>query len=50
MLLEFQLACERAVADHMQRLAELEMLVGREVPRSAPAGLPSRAGEPESKD
>ncbi len=35
-LLEFQLAHERALADHAERLAELEMLVGRKVPcRSA---------------
>ena len=33
MLLEFRLAYERALADHAQRLAEIEMLVGRELPR-----------------
>ncbi|HUU10255.1 MAG TPA: TolC family protein [Phycisphaerae bacterium] len=33
-LLEFSLAYERALADHAQRLAELEMLVGREIPRA----------------
>ncbi len=32
-LLEFQLAYERALADLAQRLAQLEMLVGREIPR-----------------
>jgi len=32
-LLEFELAYERARADHQQKLAELEMLVGREFPR-----------------
>lgn len=31
-LLEFQLSFERALADHAQRLSELEMLVGRDVP------------------
>ncbi len=30
--LEFQLAHERALADRMQRLAELEMLIGTEIP------------------
>jgi len=33
MLLTFRLAYERALADHAQRLAEIEMLVGRELPR-----------------
>jgi len=33
-LLEFQLAYERARADREQRLAELEMLIGRELPRA----------------
>jgi outer membrane protein TolC len=33
-LLEFELSYERALADHVQRLAELEMLVGRELPLS----------------
>jgi outer membrane protein TolC len=33
-LLEFKLSHERARADRAQRLAEIEMLVGREVPRS----------------
>ncbi|MFW6164323.1 MAG: TolC family protein, partial [Planctomycetota bacterium] len=32
-LLDFRLARERAVADHAQRLAELEKLVGRRLPR-----------------
>jgi len=32
-LLEFELSHERAFADRMQRLAELEMLVGRTIPR-----------------
>jgi len=35
-LLEFQLSYERALATQAQRLAELEMLVGRELPRMAP--------------
>jgi len=34
-LLEFELAYERATTDHVQRLAELEMLVGGELPRRA---------------
>ena len=33
MLLEFQLSYERALANHAQRLAQLEMLIGRELPR-----------------
>jgi len=32
LLLEFELAAERALADRAQRLAELEMLVGRVIP------------------
>lgn len=34
-LLEFELSYERALADRAQRLAELNMLVGREIPRRA---------------
>ncbi|GAH83671.1 unnamed protein product, partial [marine sediment metagenome] len=33
-LLEFELAYERALASRMQRLAELEKLVGKEIPTS----------------
>ena len=33
MFLEFQLLYERALANHAQRLAQLEMLLGRELPR-----------------
>jgi len=40
-LLEFKLSCERALADRAQRLAELEMLAGREIPRSDEAGAQS---------
>lgn len=36
-LLEFELAYERAMTDHVQRLAELEVLVGRPVPVDGPA-------------
>jgi outer membrane protein TolC len=32
-LLDFELSYERALADRAQRLAELEMLVGRSIPR-----------------
>jgi len=41
-LLVFQLAYERALADRAQRLAELEMLVGRELPHTplTPHGKP----------
>jgi cobalt-zinc-cadmium efflux system outer membrane protein len=41
-LLELELAYERAFADRAQRLAELEMLVGKEIPLSQPAPM----GEP----
>ena len=34
-LLEFQLSYEHAFANRAQRLAELEMLVGREIPQSS---------------
>lgn len=33
-LLEFELSYERALADHGRRAAEIEMLVGREIPRT----------------
>lgn len=36
-LLEFQLAFERAYADQAQRLAEIEMLVAKEIPRTSVA-------------
>ncbi len=35
-LLEFELSYERALADHAQRLAQVEMLVGRQIPRASP--------------
>ncbi len=35
-LLEFELSYERALADRAQRLAKLEMLIGREIPRKEP--------------
>jgi len=41
-LLEFQLILERMRADHAQRAAEVEMLVGRALPR---AGAPPAASE-----
>ena len=45
-LLDFRLAQERALADHAQRLAELEMLVGRALPlRPQRAPKPRREGE-----
>ena len=34
LLLEFQLSSERALANHEQSLAEIEMLTGREVTKS----------------
>ena len=41
LLLEFELASERALVDRAQRLAEIEMLVGVPAPRGEP--VPSRA-------
>lgn len=41
--LEFRLLTERARADHAQRLAELEALIGRPVPRRSPPGAPPPA-------
>ena len=43
LLLEFRLAYQRAISDHAQRLAEIEMLVGTALPRGAP--LASARGE-----
>ncbi len=45
-LLEFQLSYERALADHVKRLARLEMLVGRDIPRGkkAPDPQPTHEG------
>ncbi len=45
-LLEFQLSCERALTDRAQRLAELEMIVGGEVPRETSATHAERQGPP----
>ena len=45
-LLEFGLAAERALADQGRQLAQLEMLIGREVPRAAAAPPPDDAGAP----
>ncbi|MFH1744235.1 MAG: TolC family protein, partial [bacterium] len=39
-LLEFQISCERALANRAQKLAELEMLIGKEIPRSEPNSSP----------
>jgi len=47
-LLDFQLSYERALASHVERLAELEMLIGRALPRAAPPSEPVPvANEPE---
>jgi len=40
-ILEFQLAFERALADRAQRVAELEMLVGRPIPTVGSANEPA---------
>ena len=41
-LLEFQLSYERALANHAQRLAELEMLTGRSLPRRSAEEKPEK--------
>jgi len=43
-LLEFQLSYERALADRAQRLAEIETLIGRPIPRSNIEGEPPVKG------
>ena len=43
--LAFELAYERAVVDHAQRLSELERLIGRRIPRTG-----EKAAEPESEE
>ncbi len=48
MLLEFQLLYERALANNVQRLAQLEMLIGRELPRKAEPGQETK-GEPDKQ-
>ena len=48
-LLEFQLSYERALATHAQKIAELEMIVGTDLPRDAtppPAVAPPEAEPP----
>ncbi len=45
-MLEFALSKERALANHAQRLAELEMLIGRELPRKMVEGPPDMEAEP----
>ena len=37
-MLEFSLGYERALADRAQKLAELEMLVGKEIPQTGNSG------------
>lgn len=50
-LLEFELSYERALADRSQRLAELEMLIGRTIPRrDASATAPAAPQEPETAE
>ena len=44
-LLEFELSYERALADHASSLAELEMLVGKELPRMKPEAKEKESGE-----
>lgn len=45
-VLEFQLAYERAYADRQKALAEMEMIVGTTLPRGGPASAPAAAAEP----
>jgi len=50
-LLEFELSYERALADHAQRLAELEMLVGKPLPRRPSNGAGGAAAtQPKTED
>ncbi|MCK5114336.1 MAG: hypothetical protein KAR11_06190, partial [Phycisphaerae bacterium] len=49
LFLEFELAAERALANRAQRLAELEMLVGKPIPLATPTtqkALPIDAPKP----
>ncbi|MCH8120715.1 MAG: TolC family protein [Planctomycetes bacterium] len=46
--LEFALAYERALTDHAQSLAKLEMLVGREIPRAGNENEPADANNKET--
>ena len=48
-LLEFELSYERALADRAQRLAKLEMLIGKELPRDESSGSQMERGQPERK-
>lgn len=48
-LLEFQLAYERALAEKAQRLAELEMIVGKQVPRTTEKAQQENSTEPLQK-
>jgi outer membrane protein TolC len=47
-LLEFQLAHERALADRAQRLAEIEMLVGRSIERRRGGAQAEQTGSPDA--
>ncbi len=49
-LLEFELSFERALANHAQRLAEIEMVVGRTIPRGTNATIdPKQSDEGANK-
>ncbi len=48
-LLEFELSHERALASHAQRLAELEALIGRDLPRTVPHGMPDAEVTPDEE-
>jgi len=47
-LLEFELSHERALTNHAQRLAELEMLIGRDLPRAS-GGQPKKSAPAETE-
>ena len=49
-LLEFALAYERALADHAQRLAQLEMLVGRPLTRAADQAVKEPTGVEQAQE
>lgn len=46
-LLEFQLSFERALASRAQRLAQLEMLIGKEIPRKGSGALKQSEDNPD---
>ncbi len=46
-LLEFQLSFERALTSRAQRLAQLEMIIGKEIPRKGSGALNQSEDNPD---